>query len=465
MKKAQNDVVIYAIFAAYIALVVTFAITFFYLPKLILGAEIRHMNNIQMELKEIFEQTPTVELAPKLEQMRNDSKLEISVYQDDKIIYQSIPEISFKSLRGLFTEEMVLNEVQGDILTPFGTYTIWYSILRPTVDFYLKEVVTIQTIFIFIAFIFLLGAIIILRQRMRKPLAAVKAAMNQLENYDFENINLTSDDAVTRSVGRFAINLQDKISVVAQNHTELEHALQLERERLSNMITVSRGIIHDLKSPVHQTLIENDFYLKENNGISTESQTIAEYNIYRMDVIMKQINEVLNLLDTNVKEMTEVAHFFDIVPMFKEIRQSFGVLLHEKKLLLETNAPNQLDAHMNKVTARLIMHNMLSNAVKYAIVDSEIFFDIDIQNGKIILICENTAESKNLNRMKNSEQLFQSIIDEEANEDDAYIYSTGNGLYLIKELARLAGGEYALEINDDTVKVYVVIPQGEGGIN
>src|SRR5699024_7333297 len=115
--------------------------------------------------------------------------------------------------------------------------------------------------------------------------------------------------------------------------------------------------------------------------------------------------------------------------------------------------------YMNKVVARLIIHNMLSNAIKYAVIDTEIHFLIDQQENKLILICSNEATQKNIERIYRSEELFLAIEDNDAqNGAQEYIYSTGNGIYLIKELVNIVGGTFDISTEDEMISLCIEVP-------
>lgn len=456
-KNRKPRLLLYTLLAAYLAMVAMFATILVMFPQWVKQQELRYSSVVQAKIYTVIKETPKDSLEKELVNIRGTYPFEISIYKKEQKIFQTLPEISFSNLRNIFHDDVIIIEQQGVIDTDAGeSYQVWYSIYRLPVQQYLDSIFMLQILLIGVSFLIVLTVSIILQKMLIKPLNQVKDSIGKLEAYDLDAIE-SSSDVINEGVKRFAVGLQGKITAVSRNHTTLEQALQLERERLANMMTVSRGVIHDLKSPLHQTMIENDYFLKESVDMSKEARVVAEYNRERMDKIIGQVNEVLNLLDIDPKTMVEVKNEFDIIKLFKDIRKGFSLFIQKRKVSFSADMPEELLVYLNKVSIHLIIHNMLSNAVKYAKLASEIEFEIYVEDDVLYISCSNEASKKDIERIHNSEQLFTAIVDE-TNTEGEYVYSTGNGLYLIKELASLVEGTYSLADNQNTIVVSVNIP-------
>lgn len=456
-KKRKPSLLLYILLAAYLALVAMFITILVMFPQWVKQQELRYSSLVQDKIYTVIKETPKESLEKELVNIRDAYPFEISIYKKEQKIFQTLPEISFSNLRNVLQDDVIIIEQQGVIDTDAGeSYQVWYSIYRLPVQQYLDSIFMLQILLIGVSFLIVLTVSIILQKMLIKPLNQVKDSIGKLEAYDLDAIE-SSSDVINEGVKRFAVGLQGKITAVSRNHTALEQALQSERERLANMMTVSRGVIHDLKSPLHQTMIENDYFLKESVDISKEARVVAEYNRERMDKIIGQVNEVLNLLDTDPKTMVEVKNEFDIIQLFKDIRKGFSVFIQNRNVSFYADMPEELLVYLNKVSIHLIIHNMLSNAVKYAKPTSEIEFEIYVEDDVLHISCSNEASKKDIERIHDSEQLFTAIVDE-TNTEGEYVYSTGNGLYLIKELASLVEGTYSLGDEQNTIIVSVNIP-------
>ena len=65
------------------------------------------------------------------------------------------------------------------------------------------------------------------------PLTQIKANLAKIENYDFEEVlAIPVEDEINEKLHHFVSRLQNNIQNISRDFTELEQALQVERERL-----------------------------------------------------------------------------------------------------------------------------------------------------------------------------------------------------------------------------------------
>jgi len=457
MRKKRLPLSITFLFAGYISLIVLFLVVVFSIQTWLQQAELRYTEQTQIKIAEVFKNNIKSDLPEAFINLREEFPLEIVINTDiGEFVFSSIPGLTLTNARAVIPAAVGAVEASGEIDGKNETYLIWYTIYRPAATTYIKNLFTLQLFFILVSFIIIITITYYLYRYLIKPLTTVKQTITKLENYELDEIEIAVEDEITEGMQRFAISLQDNISIVSRNHTQLEYALQLERERLQNMITVSRGIIHDLKSPLYQTLLENEVFLHRNPNIEENAIAVAQYNVERLDNIMQRITEVLQLLDTNVKEMMEVKDKFDLAQIVREIRLGFTTSLETGDYWLTTDMPENLVIQINKVTIYLIIHNMLTNAIQYAIPETEIILTCFVEAGILHISCENEATTSNIIRIHRSETLFQNT--EKADDGTGYVYSTGNGVYLIRELTKILKGEYALIVEGEKVMFNVQIP-------
>lgn len=459
MRTKRTKLNIYILIAAYLGIIAIFIASILFMPKWVNRFENQYIEKLEYKIYETIRVTPMEELEPALQKLYAEDAIELAVYQDNKAIIRTIPGDGSGTLQGAVNTKAIVAETKGTIERADGKKLgVWYVIYRPLLQGYMSNLTIYQIGFLMLSFLILLTVILSLQFITIKPLTQLKKSIQKLENYDLENIQQNSDDVMNESVGRFAVNLKQNIQAVSRTHSALEQALQLERERLSNLMTISRGLIHDLKTPVHQTLMENDLVLKKVVDTNPQTKIITEYNIERMEKIILRINDILNLMDTDVKGMMEVKNEFDVIDVFKNIRTVFENDLQNHALYLVAEIPEKLPVRMSKVAIHLIIHNLLSNAVKYGLPDSEIELGIYEESGQLIIECRNMTLEKNIERIQKSEDLFYSVKNESDTGDAEYVYSTGNGLYLIKELTNILHGAYELQIEENEIIIHAVLP-------
>lgn len=458
MNKLKPNISVYIVLAAYATVIFALIAVTLSIPKWIRNLEVNYALSAEEKINQVVMETAEAKMSEEIIALKAEYPMEVFIATNDTIIYTSIPDVSYNNLRELLQEEAVIFEAQGLIEGKTQAYSVWYSIYPPMLSFYVEEVVRFILIVIILAFVLLFIFNFIVQRSLFQPLKKVKSMMDTLENAQLEQLALQDDkqkDIVSVSVNRFAVNLRSKMKVVTRNYTELEQMLQLERERLSNMITVSRGLVHDLKTPLHQTLLQNEFLLKKLQAEEINIEDILTYNIEQMDESLKHVNETLNLLDADVEQMVEVRDYFDVTEIFHAIREGLRPTIEQKQLFLDAIIPDELFVNLNKVSVRLIIHNLLTNATNYAIEQSEITFSLYEEDGLLYIICENDTLAENVQRVQQSEELFSSIT---SNEQGNYVYSTGNGLYLTKELSNLLDGTYLLAIDENHITITISLP-------
>jgi len=456
--KKEFSMIIYFFLAIYIGLTIMIFAVIFSIPNWLRQAEAKYVDQAQIEIVQLFETTDKKDLAESFIALKNGGyPIEIVIEElDGTPIYQSISGLTLKNARNVIPEKIALLENRGEIKGKDGIYNTWFTIYRPNAEFYVTNLFILQTIFIGILFMVLIAITYFLYRLLLKPLNIVKQTLTKLENYEFETIDFVPEDEITAGIKRFTTSLKDNIDIVSRKHTKLEYALQLERERLQNMITVSRGIIHDLKSPLYQTMLENESLLQKKK-LEKETTEVINYNVERIDLIMRQITDVLKLMNTNVKDMIEVKDEFNVATMVKEIRLSFIPLLEKHELWLTTDIEENSFVKMNKVTLYLIVHNILSNAIQYASQESEVILTVYMdEHDNLHIQCSNETTPENINRIKNSDTLFQT--ERVSDTDDVYTYSTGNGIYLIRELVNISNGMFTIDFLEGEVLIHVSLP-------
>lgn len=402
------------------------------------------------------------EMVAALDKLQEEYAMEIIVEDKGKSVYQSINLQQSTSYMGSMNEDSILFEMQGYVENGSSRYFVWFAIYHLSSGDYLSWFINQQNILFIISFLVLLVALFVVQWLLVRPLFKISESVKKASEYQFDEIDAkATDDNVTKDFSKFVHRLRGSISAVSRKHTELESQLQYERERLSNTIVVSKALVHDLKSPVHQLMIENEFQkdhiLKENE----EAHKALDYNIEKTESILLDINNILKMMnnDYNVLEETEL---FDIVEIAVETTKLFQASLMEKDLYFLLDAPEKLLVYMNKVNMKLLIHNIISNAYQYAQRDSEINFKIELNDYQIIIECKNSSNQEDIERMNRSEQLFNVV----ESQHEGNIYSSGNGLFLIKDLTAMFNGEYQMGSEGDIVTVVIQIPvQRQGASN
>lgn len=198
-------------------------------------------------------------------------------------------------------------------------------------------------------------------------------------------------------------------------------------------------------------------YIKHLGGAEKAAVDIAVYNMNRSDTLMKDINQILRILGDGGYQFNKEKETFDLVELITDTLRHFKGSLVKKNLSFKLDMPGVFDVYLNRVSTQLLLHNVISNMVQYALKDSSLEIEIIDDGDYFSLISRNRSSKENIERMKNSEELFN-VVDKASDEEHSY--SSGNGLFLIKDLVHFLDGEYRYQSEGEEVILSLRIPVG-----
>lgn len=397
----------------------------------------------------LVETTEHDQIKNKLEELTKTHALELIVSDDAGMIYTTFDQVDINSIRHIFNNDAVLAKSQGYLDTTHGRYTVMYVVYHITMVEYIEQQFTNFILLIAMLVILLAGMIFVIYIQLIRPLYSLKKGLEQLNAYEF-GVLISEVDVITADFNRFSQRMHVKITDVSRKYTELELALEFERERLSIMMAIARGFVHNLKTPIHQTLLENEFVVSQLEKPAKELILLADFNMKRSEKVLLEINEILALMDDDQGEIKNKIEIFDFITTLEKTWGIFKFYVINNELSYFANIPEKLVVHMNKVSAKIILHNLFSNATKYATRGTEITIEIDDTAADFFSIyCTNETTEANINKMKKRGELFFS--DEDMSDG-------GNGLYLLKELTEFIGGSYEFSVDELSVTIKVCLP-------
>lgn len=149
---------------------------------------------------------------------------------------------------------------------------------------------------------------------------------------------------------------------------------------------------------------------------------------------------------------------FDLVSLTYDTLRYFGQNFSKRNLMIDLDSPDTLMIESNKVILQLLIHNLMSNIGNYATDDTTVSIGLRLDGPSVIMTYHNQTLPQNIEHMKKSEFLFNVLT------DASHQYSSGNGLFLIKNLSYLAGGTYVLSTEDESVLITITLPL-HGGVH
>lgn len=438
------------VFVAYALLVVAFIVMVMQIGSEYQRLESGVITDVQSEVASVLnKKNSPEELATELNVVVNNNSMELIVLDGEQTVFTTFPGVNMTNIRDLFNGEEVLYKSQGVVNTVNGDLNVMMVIYHVSMVEYLNSLFIWLTIFVTVLFLLLIVIVTLLNRMLFKPLRNIRKAINEMKDFDIALIE--DNTAIGVEFNQFVHHFDETLQNVSKQYTDLELLLLFERQRLDFLLKIARGSLHELKTPLYQTLLQNQTMLNSGFDDKELSQLALKYNMTQNDKLLKRINVLLHSISENVNNLEQSAEFFDAVDLFYEVEKDFEVLLEQRQVYLDFSSTEKTLICMNRFALQLVIHNLISNAVKYAAADSDIEFAINAENNYVQLICINRANARDIERLRSNRFTIE-LSDE--------TYSSGNGVYLVQELSKSLGGKTVIDIQNDVVEIVVTIPEG-----
>ena len=195
------------------------------------------------------------------------------------------------------------------------------------------------------------------------------------------------------------IDSQDEIGVLKQHINDLYHHLlevidNLEQQKQENLkleqmkVEFLRGASHELKTPLAslKIILEN---MRDNIGRYKDRDRYLSVSLDIVDEMNQIVLEILSL--SSVQELGDDKEWIQLDDVVNRILTQNQVLVETRSLSIDNYLP-ATSIFMNLAILKLVLSNIISNAVKHS--DEGGAVRIDLENGGTDFVIENTIVSK-----------------------------------------------------------------------
>ena len=273
----------------------------------------------------------------------------------------------------------------------------------------------------------------------RGEVLGVVQVLNSKKGRSFDQNDLNWLKQVSRLIGYALYH--------AKLHNDLATLKQLETEKAKFM----RVMVHELKSPVAATKMLSDTYQQYHNDhpkIDILTNKIGD----RMDQLLKLIADLLELSKVKSGEpMGEVIHI-DLVALIKEISQQYQEQAIQKNLeLIVELPPENIEIRFDCQGCRMVVSNLISNAVKYTNQGSVTVSLIPQNNHAVFKVTDTGMGIPEKDIPKMFQEFFRA-----SNARKSRIQGSGVGLAGVKNLVERFGGRLELHSRENQGSTFTV---------
>ncbi|MFV0362487.1 MAG: hypothetical protein ACK5LL_05280 [Suipraeoptans sp.] len=121
--------------------------------------------------------------------------------------------------------------------------------------------------------------------------------------------------------------------------------------------------------------------------------------------------------------------------------------------------PEKVIINHNKVGIQLLINNILSNVSYYSIDGSDIDINITENNDSVTLVSANLGDKENIDRIMKNKLMGYQTGDTNINKENKF--SSGNGMYIIRDLKEILDCDYKQSIKGNRVISTLVVHKQE----
>lgn len=244
--------------------------------------------------------------------------------------------------------------------------------------------------------------------------------------------------------------------ILYRSNKERQH-VNRELEELNEVKDKMMAVIaHDLRSPM--TSMQGIFYLLKTEALpmdeikelAAELEVSTRQNIAMMDNLLSWTNSQMSGLDVDIREVSA----FDIV---QEVVDNSKLQANHKSINLANNVDEDVQVSADANLLKLIIRNLINNAIKFSNEGDAVTIDAEMQNGNIVFKVKDTGIGIS---QEEQDHLFSTVGKSRSGTRNEK--GSGLGLQLCKEFAEKQNGGIRLEsTKGEGTTFYINLPKGD----
>jgi len=212
-------------------------------------------------------------------------------------------------------------------------------------------------------------------------------------------------------------------------------------------------VVHRLQTPLAAIAWYAEILLTEDlDNISESQRSYIEKIIASNRQMMELVSGLLNVSAYEEEDMVVESVSTDVIQIARKVVKEFDHLLIKRGISIDERYGEIFVMETDPKLVEVIFHNLISNAVKYSVDNSEISVSIGVDGGNMNFKCVD----KGIGIPKNQQgKLFTKLFRAD-NAKQSKILGAGLGLYIVKKCVDLLDGKIEVESEEGEGAIFTV---------
>ncbi|OAA94675.1 HAMP domain-containing sensor histidine kinase [Clostridium coskatii] len=292
----------------------------------------------------------------------------------------------------------------------------------------------------------------------------IKYICNGIVKISHEDLNYRLEKKGTDELGTLADEI-NSMSLNLNNMINREKSVQKFKDELITNIS------HDLRTPLASLM--GYLYLINDKNVSIEDKEV--YSKKSMERAEKLKVLIENLFEYSKLESGAISLEIcnvNIIEIIEQIIGELSIIASKSQIsFVKKYSITKLNLNIDPYLISRVFQNILSNAIKYSVKNSEVYIDI-VHNVNDTIISFQNLSSRELSS-EDMNKIFDRFYMGDKSRN-SHKNNSGLGLAIVKNIVDLHGGEVWAEENDNIFKMYIklknnssklTVSNGTDGIN
>lgn len=277
-----------------------------------------------------------------------------------------------------------------------------------------------------------------------KPIIEISQVSEKMSALDFSwNCSEQRTDELgilAHSLNQMSDKLSTALNELQTANRQLKADIDYEKELEQAQLDFFSAVSHELKTPI--TIVKGQL-----EGMLLN---IGKYK--DRDKYLSRSLEVVNTMESMVKEILTVSHIrssnedlcqtsFDFSEIVKKEYDFFEDLIISKQIAWHEEIPEAVMLYGDKTLIKKVINNLVSNAIHYSPIGSDIFISIVVKNEKIYFEIENTGVHISDSEIPKLFKAFYRVEQSRSRQTGG----SGLGLYIVKAILDQHHADYQME--------------------